>query len=108
MSHSGVRILTTSPGAWPWAATPLRCRRCWWSSPEGGGFPSWTLRPPQLGRPSFSSLPCWRGRSLFFLLLVFVGGVASESSANESDTTGHRELFRVPVAFFLAFFSGTM
>ena len=28
-------------------------------------------------------------------------------SGDESDTTRRRELFRVPVAFFLAFFSGT-
>ena len=32
---------------------------------------------------------------------------ASGSSGNESDTTRRRELFRDPVAFFLAFFSGT-
>ena len=29
------------------------------------------------------------------------------SSGDESDTTSRRELLRVPVAFFLAFFSGT-
>ena len=29
---------------------------CRWSSPEEGFSPSWTLRPPQRGRPSFSSL----------------------------------------------------
>ena len=56
MNCSGVRILTISPGAWPCAATPLRRRRHWWSSPEEGSYPSWTLRPPQLGRPYFSSL----------------------------------------------------
>ena len=32
---------------------------------------------------------------------------ASESSDDESDTTWRRELLRVPVAFFLAFFSDT-
>ena len=32
---------------------------------------------------------------------------ASESSDDESDTTWRREILRVPVAFFLAFFSGT-
>ena len=32
---------------------------------------------------------------------------ASESSDDESDNTWRRELLRVPVAFFLAFFSGT-
>ena len=57
MNCSGVRILTISPGAWPCAATPLRRRRRWWSCQEEGSSPSWTLRPPQLGRPSFSSLP---------------------------------------------------
>ena len=55
MSHSGSRTLTILPGAWPWATTPLRRRRRW-SSPEEGFSPSWTLRPPQRGRPSFSSL----------------------------------------------------
>ena len=57
MGYSGIRTLTILPGAWPSRATPLRRRRRWWSSPEEGSFPSWTLRPPQLGRPSFSSLP---------------------------------------------------
>ena len=57
MSYSGIRTLTISPDAWPCPATPLRRRRRWWSSPEEGSFPSWTIRPPQLGRPSFSSLP---------------------------------------------------
>ena len=56
MSRSGIRILTISPGAWPWAATPLRHRQHRWSSPEEGFSPSWTLRPPQRGRPSFYSL----------------------------------------------------
>ena len=56
MNYSGIRILTILPGAWPWAAIPLRCRQHWWSSPEEGFSPSWTLRPPQRGRPSFSSL----------------------------------------------------
>ena len=65
MNHSGIRALTISPGAWPCAATPLRRRRRRWSSPEEGFSPSWTLRPPQLGRPSFSSLPPLEGeRSL--------------------------------------------
>ena len=56
MNYSGIRILTILPGAWPWAATPLRRRRRRWSSLEEGFSPSWTLRPPQRGRPSFSSL----------------------------------------------------
>ena len=34
-------------------------------------------------------------------------GVARGSSGNESDTTRRQELLCVPVAFFLAFFSGT-
>ena len=55
MNYSGIRILTILPGAWPWATTPLR-RWLRWSSPEEGFSPSWTLRPPQRGRPSFSSL----------------------------------------------------
>ena len=47
----------TLPGAWPWEATPPRYRQRLWSGPEGGSVPSWTLRPPRKGRPSFSS-PC--------------------------------------------------
>ena len=57
MIYSGIRILMIPPGAWPCAATPLRRRRRRWSSPEEGSSPSWTLRPPKLGQPSFSSLP---------------------------------------------------
>ena len=57
MGYFGIRILTISPGAWPWATTRLHFRRRRWSCPEGASFPSWTLRPPQLGRPSFSCLP---------------------------------------------------
>ena len=74
-NYHGIRILTTSPGACPWVTTRRRCRRPSWSSPEGGSFPSWTLRPPQMGRPSFSCLPELGGRTFLFLLLVFVGGV---------------------------------
>ena len=57
---------------------------------------------------------------LFFPSLVRGGEASSSSSSSsseaegasglsgdESDTTRRRELFRVPVAFFLAFFSGT-
>ena len=56
---------------------------------------------------------------LFFPYLAGGGEVSSssssssreecvlESSDDESDTPRSRELFRVPVAFFLAFFSGT-
>ena len=64
MSYFGIQILTMLPGAWPWMATPLRRRRRWWSSPVEGSFPSWTLRPPQLGRPSFSFLPPLEGERL--------------------------------------------
>ena len=56
MNYSGIRILTISPGAWPWVATPPY-RRPLWSGAEGGSFPSWTLRPPRPGRPSFSCPP---------------------------------------------------
>ena len=57
MSYSGVRTLMISLGAWPLRAT-LHCRRwCWRNYLEEGSFPSWTLRPPPLGKPSFSSLP---------------------------------------------------
>ena len=67
MNYSGIQILTILPGAWPWAATPLRRCRRHWSSPQEGFSPSWTLRPPQRGRPSFSSLLPLEGER--FLLL---------------------------------------
>ena len=51
--------------------------------PHGGGEAS-----------SSSSSPSWEECAL-------------ESSDEEYDTTRRRELFRVPVVFFLAFFSGT-
>ena len=35
---------------------------------EGESFPSWTLRPPRLGRPSFSCLPQSVGEHLLLLL----------------------------------------
>ena len=57
INHSGVRILTILSGAWPLRATPRRRPRRWRSCPEEGSFPSWTLRPPLLGKPSSSSLP---------------------------------------------------
>ena len=51
--------------------------------------------PPAGGEASFSSsLSSWEES-------------ASESSDDESDNTWRQELLRVPVAFFLAFFSGT-
>ena len=63
------------------------------ASPVGAAFLFFS--PPAGGEEaSFSSSSSWEE-------------CASESSDDESDTTGHRELFRVPVAFFLAFFSGT-
>ena len=61
MSYSGIRILTILPGAWPWMAIPLRRRRHRRRSLEEGSSPSWTLRPPWLGRPSFSFLPPLEG-----------------------------------------------
>ena len=72
-NHSGIRILTILPGAWPWAATPLR-RRCRWSSSEEGFSPSWTLRPPSWGGLPFLLSPRW-GRGFLLLLLTLVGGV---------------------------------
>ena len=106
MNYYGIRILTTSPGACPWVTTRRRCRRPSWSSPEGGSFPSWTLRPPRMGRPSFSCLPRLGGE-LFSSSSFPWEECASESSNNESDTNLRRRPFRVPVAFFLAFFAGT-
>ena len=51
--------------------------------------------PPAWGEASFSSSSFSGEES------------ASEPSDDESNTTWRRELLRVPVAFFLAFFSGT-
>ena len=62
------------------------------ASPVGEAF--LFLSPPSWGESSFSSSPSGEES-------------ASESSDDESDTTWRRELLRVPVAFFLAFFSGT-
>ena len=107
MNHSGIRILTISPGAWPCAATPLRRCRHWWSSLEEGSSPSWTLRPPRLGRPSFSSLLPLGGEVSSSSSSSSWEECALESSDGESDTSWRRALFRVPVAFFLAFFSST-
>ena len=107
MNYYGIRILTTSPGACPWVTTRRRCRRPSWSSPEGGSFPSWTLRPPRLGRPSFSCLPRLGGELSSSSSLFSREECASVLSDDESDITLRRRPFLVPVAFFLAFFSGT-
>ena len=64
MGYFGIRTLTISPGACPWPTTRLHFCRRRWSCPEGASFPSWTLRPPQLGRPSFSCLPRLEGEHL--------------------------------------------
>ena len=107
MNYYGIRILTTSPGASPWVATRRRCRRPSWSSPEGGSFPSWTLRPPRLGRPSFSCLPRLGGELFSSSSSFSWEECASELSDDESDITLRWRPFWVPVAFFLAFFTGT-
>ena len=107
MKYYGVRTLTTSPGACPWVATRRRCRRPSWHSPEGGSFPSWTLRPPRMGRPSFSCLPRLGGE-LFSSSSFSWEECAPDSSDDESDRTTLRQRpFRVPAAFFWAVFSGT-
>ena len=64
------------------------------------GFPSW-------GGLSLLSSPCWRGRGIFFSLLKFSEAGGALEPSGKSDDTGRRELLRVPVAFSLAFFSGT-
>src|SRR3954471_10514639 len=78
MSYSSVRIVTMPLGAWPCAATPLRPHRRRWSSPEGGSFPSWTLRPPLLGRPSSSFLLLLEGERLLLPPPRFHGRSASQ------------------------------
>ena len=64
-------------------ASPVGAAFLFLSPPAGGGEPS-------SSSSSFSREEC-----------------VSELSDDESDTTWRRELFRVPVAFFLIFFSGT-
>ena len=61
--------------------------------PTGVAFLFFSL--PAGGEASFSSSSSSREES------------TSESSDDESDNTWRRELLRVPMAFFLAFFSGT-
>ena len=86
MGNFGIRILTISPGACPWATTRLHFRRRRWSCPEGESFPSWTLRPPQLGCPSFSCLPQSVGEPLLPLPRL-QGKSAPQSHRTMSPTT---------------------
>ena len=87
MGYFGIRILTISPGAWPWATTRLQFRRRRWSCPEGESFPSWTLRPPQLGRPSFSCHPESVGEHLLLLPPRLQGKSASQGHWTVSPMT---------------------
>ena len=87
MSYFGIRIITISPGAWPWATTRLRLRRRRWNCPEGESFPSWTLRPHQLGRPSFSCLPQSVGEHLLLLFPRLRGKSAPQSHRTVSPMT---------------------
>src|SRR3954466_12120208 len=77
MNYSGARILTIPPDAWPYAATPLLRRRRRRGSPEEGSSPSWTPRPPRLGRPSFSFLPPLEGERFLLPPPRFHGRSAS-------------------------------
>ena len=65
------------------SASPVGAAFLFFPSPAGGG-----------GVSSSSSSSSWEE-------------CASDSSDGESDTSRCQALFRVPVAFFLAFFSGT-
>ena len=104
MSYSGIRILTVSPGAWPWATTRLRF--------GGGG----TVRkespsllgpfgPPVGAAFLFLSPPVGRGASSSSSSSSSGEECAAESSDGESDDAWRWELFRVPLAFLV--FSGT-
>ena len=100
-NYYGIRILTTSPGACPWATTRRRYRRPSWSSPGGGSFPSWTLRPPLMGRPSFSyPPPDWGGELSSSSSSFSWEECASVFLDDESDITLRRRPLLVPVAFF--------
>ena len=75
--------------------------------PAEGSSPSWTLRLPQTGQPSSSCLPRLGGEFSSSSSSFSWEECASELSDDESDITLRRRPFRVPVAFFLAFFTGT-
>ena len=67
------------------------------------------LDPPAslVGEAFLFFCPLAGGEASFFSSSSLREESASESSDDESDNTWRRELLRVPVAFFLAFFSGT-
>src|SRR3954471_21372793 len=66
MSYSGIRILTTSPDAWSFPATPPRPRWRQGSSPAEGSSSFLNPYMPPLGQPSSSFLPPSEGEG--FLL----------------------------------------
>ena len=95
MSYSGIQILTTSLSA---AVVEQSGRRVLpfldpSASPIGAAF--LFLSPPTEGGASSSSSSSSGEECV------------AELSDDESDNTWRRELLRVPVAFFLACFSGT-
>ena len=89
MSYSNIRMLMISPDAWPYLATPLRPLRRRGSSSAEGSSSSWTLRPPSLGRPSFSFLPPLEGESFLLPPPRFSGRRASRTRRMTSPTTPH-------------------
>src|SRR3954465_5125764 len=89
MSYSDIRILTISPDAWPYLATPLRPLRRRGSSPAEGSSSSWTLRPSPLGRPSFSFLPPLEGERFLLPPPRSHGRRASRTRRMTSPTPPH-------------------
>src|SRR3954466_4221819 len=75
-----------SPDAWPYLATPLRPLRRRGSSPAKGSSSTWTLRPPPLGRPSFSFLPPLEGERFLLPPPRFHGRRASRTCRMTSPT----------------------
>ena len=107
MSYSGIRILTTSPGLGP--EQPLVFA-------IGGGGGTVRKESPSLfgpfGLPGCGGLPflvspSWEGELSSSSSSFSWEECASEFSDDESYITLRRRPFRVPVAFFLAFFTGT-
>ena len=107
MSYSGIRILTILPGVgpgWPlffaiiYVGGVVRRKGLSLLGPFGPLVgAAFLFFPPPVGggeASSSSSSSPWEECAL-------------GSSGDESDTTSRWELLRVPVAFFLAFFSGT-
>ena len=96
MSYCGIQILTTSLSPAVVEQSGRRVLPFLDPSASAVGAAFLFLSPPAGGGESSSSSPSFSREEC-----------VSELLDDESDTTWRRELFRVHVAFFLVFFSGT-